>query len=265
MHELAQTVHLTKDFALAWIMAWPRAIALFTMLPFFRNDTLPGLLRFCMVGVLCLPLAPVLQPQLTASELSGPTFFLLLAKEALIGFVMGLPIALLFWAAESMGAMIDNQSGASVASVLNPASGNDVATLAALLNQIFMVSFLLLGGMSWLIDTLYQSYLSWPPTLWWPSFNATGMDWWLGRLDDSLRTAVVLAGPIALGLFMVELGFGLIGRFAPRMQVFVLAMPIKNVLSVLLLGAYLGTLLPHFGDLAQTLKEVVRSALEVTR
>jgi len=235
------------------------------ILPFFRGDTLPGLLRMGLIIALCLPLQPWLQTQLPTPNWTLVEFGSVLIKETIAGLLLGLPAALLFWTAESVGSILDNQSGASVASVLNPTSGNEVATLAGLIHQAFMMVFLVAGGMSWLIDTLYQSYRLWPIHAWWPHFDAVDSSWWLQRLDYLFRTAVVIAGPICIVLFLVELGFGLIGRFAPRMQVFVLAMPVKSVLSSLMLALYAAWLFQHFGVMTESMRETMFHALSVAK
>jgi type III secretion protein T len=73
---------------------------------------------------------------------------------------------------------------------------------------------------------------------------------------------VVLAAPIVLALFFIELGFGIIGRFAPKMQVFVLAMPIKNIGAVLMMFVYIGILLTNFDQLMARLKDTLAQTIQ---
>jgi len=57
---------------------------------------------------------------------------------------------------------------------------------------------------------------------------------------------VVLSAPLIVAMFLAEFALALVSRFAPQLQVFFLAMPIKSALAVLLLIFY-GPIL--FGDI----------------
>jgi type III secretion protein T len=247
----------------AWISAWPRALGFFAMLPWFARETLPGLLRIGVVGALCLPLIPVLKTH--GLDIDGALLWPQIVKEVVVGFAMGLPVALTFWLMEGVGALLDNQSGSSVASVINPASGNEVAILATLLQQIFMLFFLLGSGFTWLAGALYDSFRLWPIDSWWPRFPAVGAGWWLDQFDWYMRLLMTLAAPVLIAVFLVDLCFGIVGRFAPKMQIFVLAMPLKGIAAAIMLIAGMTVLFGQFDGLADYLKSVVPFALEAIR
>jgi type III secretion protein T len=238
----------------AWVAGWPRAIGMFSLLPMFRKELLPGMMRTALIAGLCLPLVPLLKTQTPLIPLDAMLLPMIAFKEVVIGFALGLPLVMIFWISEGIGTLLDNQSGSLISSVLNPMSGNDSATLGLFLNQIFTTYFLLAGGLLWCIGSLYDSYQLWQIQNFWPHFSAVGMQWWLAQFSRYVELIVVLAAPIVLVLFFVELGFGIIGRFAPKMQVFVLAMPIKNVCALLMLFIYIGVLLTQFDTLLAGLK-----------
>jgi type III secretion protein T len=49
-------------------------------------------------------------------------------------------------------------------------------------------------------------------------------------------------------MFLAELGLALISRFAPQLQVFFLAMPVKSGIAMFLLIIYIGYLLEYVKD-----------------
>jgi type III secretion protein T len=249
----------------AWISAWPRALGFLAMLPFFVRDALPGLLRTAVVAALCLPMIPVLKAQGQGLDVQGWWLAAQILKEVIVGVAMGFPVMLVFWAVEGAGAMLDNQSGSSVASIINPASGNEVAVLATLLQQAFMVFFLLAGGLMWLAGTLYDSYRLWPIQSWWPRFDAVGMQWWLAQFDGYMRLVISLAAPGLIAVFLVDLCFGVVGRFAPKMQIFVLALPVKGLVVALLLVMGMAVLFSRFDELTAGMQDAVSGALEAIR
>jgi type III secretion protein T len=60
--------------------------------------------------------------------------------------------------------------------------------------------------------------------------------------------ALLLAAPMLLAMFFAELGLALISRFAPQLQVFFLAMPIKSALGLFVMIVYAGTLFNYSLD-----------------
>ncbi|NMR95533.1 EscT/YscT/HrcT family type III secretion system export apparatus protein, partial [Vibrio parahaemolyticus] len=52
--------------------------------------------------------------------------------------------------------------------------------------------------------------------------------------------------PLGLAMFLAEFRLALISRFAPQLNVFFLAMPIKSAIASVLLIVYLGIMMDHF-------------------
>ena len=57
--------------------------------------------------------------------------------------------------------------------------------------------------------------------------------------------AMMLAAPVLIAMLMSELGLALVSRFAPQLQVFFLAMPIKSALALFVLVIYSSTLFDY--------------------
>ncbi|MNL71828.1 flagellar biosynthesis protein FliR [compost metagenome] len=49
---------------------------------------------------------------------------------------------------------------------------------------------------------------------------------------------MLYAAPAVIAMFLAEVGLALVSRFAPQLQVFFLAMPIKSALALLVLVLY---------------------------
>ena len=64
----------------------------------------------------------------------------------------------------------------------------------------------------------------------------------LGRL---VRMAMLLAAPALVAMFLAEFGLALVSRFAPQLQVFFMAMPIKSALAMLVLMLYASSLFEY--------------------
>jgi type III secretion protein T len=235
-----------KNFVSALALTQPRILAMFIVLPIFNQQLMPGLLRYAVAGALGAVAVPFVAPQIAQADFSMAQLVMLILKEAFIGFVLGYLAAIPFWIFEAVGFLIDNQRGASIAATLNPLTGNDSSPMGILFNQAFIVYFLLAGGFSLLLGTLYDSFKVWSIVHWAPALNADAMPLMLAQLDRLGRLAFLFAGPVLVAMFLSEVGLALVSRFAPQLQVFFMAMPIKSALAVLVLILY-GSLLFDYG------------------
>ena len=245
---LPVTYDEAKSFIGTLALTQPRILAMFIVLPLFNSQLVPGLIRFGIAAALGLMAMPVIQADVSNLHLSVGAVMLLIMKEAFVGFVIGFLAAIPFWTFEAIGFLVDNQRGASIASTLNPLTGNDSSPMGILFNQAFIVFFLLSGGFSLLLGVLYDSFLYWSVTQWTPKLDMDSIPLMLQQLDQLMHMAVLLAAPVLVAMFLSEFGLALVSRFAPQLQVFFMAMPIKSALAVLVLMLYAATLFEYSGD-----------------
>ncbi|MDO8301089.1 type III secretion system export apparatus subunit SctT [Lacisediminimonas sp.] len=243
----------TMEWALPQIAAFtytlPRLLAIFSVLPMFSRQALPGLMRMGVAGALGLFLVPsMLEPTMSESRTVIVIIGLAL-KEGLIGFAMGFLFALPLWAFEAMGALIDNQRGASVADTINPLTGHDTSPLGDLYSQAMLVYMIVTGAFMLILGGIYDSYVIWPVFSWWPQMQDGTAALILAQFDRMFRLAVLYGAPVILVMFLAEMGLALVSRFAPQLQVFFLAMPVKSGLAIFMFAIYTGLLFEYAGDL----------------
>lgn len=252
---------VTYDQALWWLkmlaLAQTRILALFIALPL----RLPAMLRFAAAAALGLVAVPVVADAASAdaasayaataaAALAPAKLLLILLKEAFIGFAMGYLAAMPFWLFEAVGILVDHQRGAGLAATLDPLSGNDASPLGLLFHQAFIVFFLLGGGFSLLLGTLYDSFTLWGVLQWTPELRPESVPRMLEQLDRLVRLALLLAAPALVAMWLAEFGLALVGRFAPQLPVFFMAMPVKSALALLVLVLYAASLFEHAADQA---------------
>jgi type III secretion protein T len=255
-----------KMHLLALGLALPRMMVIFLLLPIFNRQLMPGLLRSAIAAALVLPaafhLAPVVQAAPLA-ELDGLRVLGILVKESLIGLLLGYMLAIPFWVLEGVGFLIDNQRGASIAATINPLTGHDTSPLGILLNQAFIVFFFASGGFSLFLEVVYDSYRTFPVLDWVPAFGPGFPVAALQLLDSLVRMSMLLAAPVLIAMFLAELGLAFVSRFAPQLQVFFLAMPIKSALAMLMLAVYASTLFDYALDEIRAMKNTVPRASQM--
>lgn len=249
----------------AWLATQPRMLAMFAIIPLFGKQAIPMTMRMAISATFGFLVMPVLLSgspdgtQTALPGLDGVAFLLTGAvnvttgdvagfiawafKEAFIGLVLGYAFAVPFWILEAVGFFIDNQRGAGLGATLDPLTGNDSSPLGQLFLQAFVVFFVIANGPQLMLTCLYDSFHLWPAASWYPLLRGDSVPAMLGMLSTLVRTAILLACPVMIVMFLAEVGIALISRFVPQLQVFFIAMPIKSAIAFFVLVLYVGTLI----------------------
>lgn len=233
---------------MAFGFALPRMLAIFSVLPMFNRQALPGMLRIGVAGGLALFLVPGLIDPAMAVERGTGEIIAICFKEALIGFLLGFIIAMPIWAFEVMGAFVDNQRGASIAQTLNPLTGHESSPLGDLFSQTIVVLLFITGGFTLILAAIQDSYRLWPVLSFFPDLDASTPAFLLSQLDRMMRLAIVMSAPIMFAMLLAEIGLAIVSRFVPQLQVFFLAMPIKSGIAIFMFSIYVAVLFDYSFD-----------------
>lgn len=224
-------------FLIVLALAMARVTGMMLVIPFLGRGMVTALARNGVIMALALPVmvfAWATRPADLDITRLVPVLGLGL-KELLLGCVLGMPIAATMWGVEAAGTFIDHQRGATMTSLLSPASVSPDSPLGIFLAQLYATWLLVSGGFSKLLEALYRSHEIWPLWSFYPEFGLTFVTGVLDLADLVMRLTLLLAGPAIVAMFLSELGLALISRFAPQLEVFFLAMSVKSAVALLLL------------------------------
>jgi type III secretion protein T len=211
------------------------------MFPMFAGDTLPAGVRASVIAGLSICLLPMVGAphMMELARTDAQTLALLLAKEVALGFGLGFVGSAGFWALYAAGSVIENQAGLSMATTIDPLAGREDSLIGGFLVQVLSVVFVASGGLLVLLGVLYESFRVWPVLDATPRIEPS---LWLGAarqvIGAVMELALRVAAPFVLLMLMVEMGLGLLGRYAPQLNVFFLALPLKALVLLLLLMFY---------------------------
>ena len=223
----------------------PRMIVFFSVVPLLGPDILPSLIRNGFVVALSLFLSPLISSQLSA-DFSLPSLFAMIVKEAALGLFIGFPVSLIFITPMAVGNLIEQQTGGGNSGGNEPGSGLESTTSGTLLYQMLVALFMVSGGMQLLLQGLLGSYRVWPTAAFVPRLDAAALALFTEASARFLLSALLLAAPmLILGNFL-EICMGFLGRFAQSLNVHYLSMPLKAMVSKLLLVALLWILSDRF-------------------
>ncbi|MCK5813965.1 MAG: type III secretion system export apparatus subunit SctT [Cocleimonas sp.] len=252
-----------------WLFSWtltvPRIFGVFLILPFLSASILPGLVRNGIIMVLSIVALPMTIEQVKDLPMEGLPTLLIVAKEIALGFMLGFFMSIPFWAVSVAGYFIDMQRGTMSAEQFAAIITDQTSPLGNLLALMAVTLLFASGGFLLLYEVVLLSYQSWPIDSFFPKFHIDSASVVLHQLDLLMYTGVLLAGPIVAIMYLIEIGAALIGRQVPQLNVFMLTMPIKSGVGMLILIYYVTFIADfmrakflHFGEAFQALDLILK-------
>lgn len=225
-----------------WLIAWgltiPRVIVAFATIPAFSDAIIPARLRNGIVMILALFLLPLTYEQTRPLHLDILTIVIIIAKEALLGFLLGYAMSIPFWAVKAAGFLIDMQRGAMAALFFSQTTSNMVSPLGNLLANLMTTLLFASGGFLLMLESVYLSFQTWSIPEFFPALNIDVASFFLQQVDLLLYTALLISGPFLAIAVLTDIGAGLIGRYLPQLNIFLLAMPVKSGVAFFMLALY---------------------------
>lgn len=215
----------------------------FLILPLFSNEAIPALVRNSLFVTLAL-VAMVIQPTVEVVEFTTAQWLNLFTKEAFIGITIGVFFGIYLWAFEAAGVIVDTQIGSSMAMVFDPLSGHEVTLFGEFFSLWINFLFLAVGGLLLLVSAILQSYAAFPINMPLGDLTAASLALFESEFSRFVTFTLMIASPIIIVIFAIDLAMGLINRYAQQLNVLFLSMSLKSLAALIVLIA----LLPFFFD-----------------
>lgn len=211
-----------------------RIAVAFMLLPLFSNELIPALVRNSIFVALAIVVI-VVQPPLDVSTYTSTDWIQLFAKEAFIGMVVGIFFGIYLWAFETAGVLIDTQVGSSMAMIFDPLSGHEVTLFGEFLSLWINFLFMAAGGLLLLTGAIITSYGSFPLSMPLGELKAASVVLLEKEFASFLTLSVMIASPILVVLFAIDVSMGLINRYAQQLNVLFLSVSIKSLAAIVVL------------------------------
>ncbi|MGB0846215.1 MAG: type III secretion system export apparatus subunit SctT [Thiolinea sp.] len=234
-----ESISNLQPWFMALILTAPRILVAFTVMPMFAQPIFPAMIRNGIMVVMSFAVLPLTYEQSVTMATDIGTVFFLVVKEGLIGLALGYAMSMPFWALRGVGFLMDLQRGAMSALFFSPTVTGMVSPLGNLLAQLATVMLFVSGGFLMLLEAIMMSYQVWPLDRFVPEFNVNSAKFFLQQLDLLMYTIVLIAGPFLGIMFLIDFGTGLVGRYLPQLNIFLVAMPIKSGLVFFMLIFYI--------------------------
>lgn len=204
---------------------WPflRLSSLFLASPVFSTASVPVRIRVLMAVAITAVVTPSL-PTPPAIDVLGPAGMLVAAQQVVIGLAMGFLLQMIFAAVVIAGQSLAMTMGLGFAMSVDPQNGVQVPVLSQLYLIVATLIFLSINGHLILIEYLVESFTLLPVGLtgWRADFGLDIVLW----ASQMFVSALLLALPALSAVLLINLGFGVITRAAPQLNIFAVGFPV---------------------------------------
>ncbi len=230
-----------------------RISGLFASAPLFSTYPIPIQGKVWLAVLIAFVLFPIVQynTSFTAPN-SVPALSVILFKEFLIGYTIGFCANIIFVGIELGVNMFAIQMGLSVSQALNPTSGGSSPIITQVYTYLATMIFITVGAYQWLFAALYNSFKSLPIGFTF-AFTPEMVGSILTVTCQIFNIGLSIALPIFGVLFITDVLLGFTSKMMPQMNIFMVSMPLKIYLGLLLslifmrpMAEYIGTLLERF-------------------
>lgn len=159
---------------------------------------------------------------------------------------------------------MDFQMGFAIANVIDPQTGAQSPILGQFL-YIFAILFLFsVNGHHLLIDGIYHSYQFIPLESLSLAFGENSTIMLITKAFAAMFVvSFQISIPIVGSIFLVDLALGLVARTVPQINIFIVGLPVKILVSFILLFFVVGSMIFSVRDLFELLLYSLRDFMKI--
>ena len=232
MQSLLQDIVIGHAFA--FMLIFMRLGMALMIMPGIGDSFVSPQVRLHFALAMSFVLTPFLATNLPTIPKESIDMIALLVTEAFIGIFIGTVMRIMVNALDSAGSVISIQSGFSNALVFNPATASQGSLVGALYSVTGVTLLFVTNMHHYMLASVVDSYAVFPATGTLIDI-ASVYEVIAQTVNTAFKLGVQLAMPFLIVCTLVQVGFGLLGRLMPQVQIFFLALPVQILLSLVLL------------------------------
>ena len=216
-----------------FILALIRIATIVFLLPAFSQNAVPSTVKAAislLLAILVFPQMPLISFTIANSPIF---FFMIVLEQVFIGLMIGFAASFLWYFIVMGGEWIARDIGL-MQGTMNPFTEFQSDIFSIILTIILIVLFLASGGHYFFIRVLFESfqYIPMGNFIWDTRSFATIL---ILLSASSFVVAFQFAAPVLGAIFLCTVSLGLMNRVMPQMQVWMLGIPIKVFMGVIVL------------------------------
>lgn len=226
-----------------------RIVSLLHFSPLLDNRAIPARIKVAIALVIAGVIVPALPTQTVPDAFSIRTL-LLVIEQLIWGFLFGTALQLVFVALQTAGHILSMNMGLGMAVMNDPVSGNSTTVVAQIIYTFCGLLFFIMDGHLVIISILYKGFT------WWPIGEAISqptLKLVVGSLGWMIATATMIALPTTFVMLIVQIGFGLLNRISPTLNLFSLGFPISMLFGLFCISLLVSGLPENYLSLTNTI------------
>jgi flagellar biosynthesis protein FliR len=241
-----------------FLLVLVRVASMIMAAPVFGARPIPAQAKIGLAVLLAVILVP-LQPATAPLMVDWMSTFLAVAKEAVVGLLLGFVATMLFSAVQMAAQIVGVQVGYAFSSTMDPLLARTSGFLDSFYNYLAVLVFMGLGGHHALISAVSSSFELVP-------LAQFGADPVIGNRLLALSSATFaiglkLAMPVVGTMLLVDTAFALVVRAVPQMNIFAVGLPVKMVVGVIAMAALMPVTMVGFGTVTNNVATAVAGLL----
>lgn len=228
--------------------------------PLFNHMSVPVRVRVLFAAVLAYLLAGFVPGPLPPDVGHPFAFIVAVIIEGLTGVMLGYAAQFVFWSVQYAGEIIGYQMALALATAFNPIDGMHSNPVGRFIMTCMLLIFLLLDGHHYILQALVHSFTVVPLA---GANLAAGGPLMLEWTSTFFLTALRLASPFMITIFLVDASLGVFARVAPQADLFSVALPIKLLVGMTMMIFFIGNFVPMIPDFIQQMTAYMLRLTEV--
>ncbi|MCL2752625.1 MAG: flagellar biosynthetic protein FliR [Defluviitaleaceae bacterium] len=211
-----------------------RVMGFFIVMPIMSGQNIPVPLRLVFSIAMALLAFVSNSVTLPAYDPTIWSFGVLLLQEFMIGLILGLVIMMIFSIFHFVGQLADFQMGFSMAYVMDPFGGGQMPVTGNFYYLVISMLFIATGALQFVIGVFFSSFGELGLGAAFVADNATLAAVFVEITVSYFRTGFGIALPIVGTIMVVNFVLGILVKAVPQMNVFVVGMPIKVIVGLVI-------------------------------
>ncbi len=229
-----------------FILILVRVTGLFVISPVFGRNNLPVIMKIGLSVIIALILLPLKINTFHLSIDNYRTLIFWIISEFLIGIIIGFIAFTYFTVIYLAGTIIDIQMGFGMVNIMDPQTNIQMPLAGGFYNILIILLFLNINGHHKLIQSLIYSYEILPV-----GFNIfinkNIVNYLIKTFTEIFILAFQLSAPILISIFLANIILAILARVMPQMNVFVVGLPLKIFIGIIVILMTL-QLLPYYSE-----------------
>ena len=247
-----------NEIIITFILVFSRISSFMVTAPGYSLKQAPIMLKVGLSFFVSISVYSLLPETIVVTNLI--LFSILVMKEILLGIALGFIVQLIFSAVEMAGQLIDFQVGFSMGSVYDPSVGIQASNYGRLYYWMALALFFLTDMHHLVLRNLIQSFDFVPLGM--ASLGGNTVEGVVRLFGGVFETSVMLAAPVVLVALVTDCVLGIVSRSVPQINVLMLGMPMKILISFFFILLFLPNFLQMVNNLFPEIDRYMKEFLD---